>query len=94
MLYLSTLVLLSPYRSHGIAGHMLQILTKRAINGYGVGSVGAHVWEANDEGLEWYRKRGFRGVGREDGYYRKLKPMGAVVVQREIGPSDLLGEGG
>ncbi|KAK1812061.1 hypothetical protein LTR12_013564 [Friedmanniomyces endolithicus] len=91
MLYLSTLVLLSPYRSHGIAAGMLRLLIVRAIEQYGIGSVGAHVWEANTEGLAWYAKRGFRVVGREDGYYRRLKPSGVVVVRREVGVGDLLG---
>lgn len=91
MLYLSTLVLLSPYRHYGVASHMLNVLTRRAIEGYGIRSVGAHVWEANAEGLEWYRKRGFREVGREEGYYGRLRPSGAVVVRREVGVMDLVG---
>ena len=84
MLYLSTLVLLSPYRGYGIATRMLDVLTKRAVKDHGILSVGAHVWEANVEGLEWYRKRGFREVGREGDYYRRLKPTGAVVMQRDV----------
>lgn len=90
LLYLSTLVLLSPYRSHGIATHMLNLLTKRAVRDYGITSVGAHVWEANHDGLEWYRKRGFEEVAREEGYYRRLKPTTAVVVQRRVGVMDLV----
>ncbi|OQO07141.1 hypothetical protein B0A48_07709 [Cryoendolithus antarcticus] len=91
MLYLSTLVVLSPYRGHGIAAHLLDTLLLRAVEDYGIGSVGAHVWEANTEGLDWYRKRDFREVGREKGYYRKLNPDGAVVVRREVGVMDLAG---
>ncbi|OQO02134.1 hypothetical protein B0A48_11686 [Cryoendolithus antarcticus] len=91
MLYLSTLVVLAPYRGHGIAAHLLETLLLRAVKDYGIGSVGAHVWEANAEGMEWYRKRGFREVGSEKGYYRKLKPDGAVVVRREVGVMDLAG---
>lgn len=94
MLYLSTLVLLSPYRDHGIASHMLSIITARGVRAYGVRSVGAHVWEANAEGREWYGKRGFVEVGREEGYYRKLRPQGAVVLRRAVGVGDLLGAGG
>lgn len=90
MLYLSTLVLLSPYRSHGIATHMLHMLTKRAVENYGVSSVGAHVWEANTDGLDWYRKRGFREVAREEDYYRRLDPSRAVVVQRDVAVMDLI----
>jgi ribosomal protein S18 acetylase RimI-like enzyme len=92
MLYLSTLVLLSPYRRHGIATHLLHTLTKRAVDTYGFTSVGAHVWEANAEGLEWYRKRGFREVGREKGYYRKLNPSDAVVMQRIVSVMDFVRE--
>ncbi|GAB7359989.1 hypothetical protein MBLNU230_g7513t1 [Neophaeotheca triangularis] len=94
MLYLSTLVLLSPYRRHGIATHLLSIVTARAVREHGVSSVGAHVWEANEEGLEWYAKRGFAEVRREEGYYRKLRPQGAVVVRRVVGVRDLLGGAG
>ena len=90
MLYLSTLVLLSPYRGRGIAARMLEIMLKRAVREYGVTSVGAHVWEANVDGLEWYRKRGFREFAREEGYYRKLKPQGAVVVQRVVSVMDFI----
>jgi N-alpha-acetyltransferase 50 len=93
MLYISTLVLLSPYRSHGIATALLHELTVRTVDAYGIGSVGAHVWEANSDALEWYGKRGFRVVGREDGYYRRLSPQGAVVVQREVKVEDLLPRG-
>ncbi|KAK5129057.1 hypothetical protein LTR85_000390 [Meristemomyces frigidus] len=91
MLYLSTLVLLSPYRSHGIAAHMLKVVSKRAVEDYGIASVGAHVWEANVDGLEWYRKRGFKEVGVETGYYRRLKPSGATVVQRDVSVLDFVG---
>lgn len=94
MLYLSTLVLLSPYRSHGIASHMLQTLTRNAVEDYGVASVGAHVWEANTDALEWYRKRGFFEVGQEMGYYRRLNPQGAVVMQRKVSVMDLTGNRG
>lgn len=90
MLYLSTLVLLSPYRGHGIAAKMLDIMLRRAVNEYGIASVGAHVWEANEEGLAWYRKRGFKEVAKEEGYYRRLKPQGAMVMMKEVGVFDLL----
>ena len=89
MLYLSTLVLLSPYRKHGIATRMLDIVTRRAVFAYGIVSVGAHVWEANMEGLEWYRKRAFLEVSKDGRYYRRLKPQGAVVVQRRVRVMDL-----
>ena len=49
----------------------------------------AHVWEANEEGVEWYIKRGFVVVGPVvEGYYRRLRPQGARVVRRRIGVGD------
>jgi ribosomal protein S18 acetylase RimI-like enzyme len=92
MLYLSTLVLLSPYRGYGIAAHMLDNLIRSAVDDYEITSVGAHVWEANEEGLEWYRKRGFKVVSREPGYYRRLNPSDAVVMLRDVGVMDLAGK--
>jgi len=52
------------------------------------------VWEANQEGLAWYEKRGFEVVGKEADYYMRLKPhTAAFVVSWKIGVTDLLGWG-
>ncbi|KAF2655770.1 acyl-CoA N-acyltransferase, partial [Lophiostoma macrostomum CBS 122681] len=90
-LYISTIGVLSPYRSYGIAIHLLSKIIAKASREHGVKCVTAHVWEANEEGLEWYKKRGFEIIGKEDGYYRKLKPSGAVQVRKWIRVGDLLG---
>ena len=54
----------------------------------------AHVWEANEEALGWYLRRGF---GREErkceGYYRKLRPGGAWLVGRAVGVGEYLRAG-
>ncbi|KAF2741136.1 hypothetical protein EJ04DRAFT_423710 [Polyplosphaeria fusca] len=92
-LYLSTLCLLAPYRSHGIATHLLQRVVIKASKEHSVTNMAAHVWEANDDGLEWYKKRGFEAVGKEDQYYSKLKPSGAILMRRAIGVGDFLREG-
>ncbi|KAF2447081.1 hypothetical protein P171DRAFT_409457 [Karstenula rhodostoma CBS 690.94] len=89
-LYISTISLLAPYRSHGIATHLLQKVAAKAVGMHGVRCVTAHVWEANEDGLEWYKKRGFDIIGKEDAYYHKLKPQGAVLVRKWIGVADLL----
>lgn len=70
--------------------HLLQAIVKKAVELHGVRSVTAHVWEANEEGMEWYKKRNFDIVGKEEGYYRKLRPQGAFLVQKWIGVGDLL----
>ncbi|KAF1991553.1 hypothetical protein K402DRAFT_409716 [Aulographum hederae CBS 113979] len=92
-LYISTLATLPAYQSHALASTLLQTLIARAVKEYDIGGVSAHVWEANTEAREWYRKRGFRECGLEEGYYRRLRPTGAVRIVREVGVRDLLGEG-
>ncbi|CAA9960007.1 Acetyltransf-1 multi-domain protein [Pyrenophora teres f. maculata] len=90
-LYISTIGVLAPYRSHGIAMHLLQTIVKKAVELHNVRSVTAHVWEANEEGMEWYKKRKFEILEKDEGYYRKLRPQGAFLVRKWIGVGDLIG---
>lgn len=96
-LYIQTLAVLSPYRSLGVATALLDATVSTALIHYPrenikVEEIYAHVWEANEEALEWYMKRGFE-VGGEVvvGYYRKLRPSGARVVRRRVGVRDWVG---
>ncbi|KAF1808590.1 hypothetical protein P152DRAFT_377855, partial [Eremomyces bilateralis CBS 781.70] len=90
ILYISTIGVLSPFRHHGLATHLLDAALRAAValpsslveRKQRVAAIRAHVWEANEEGLAWYAKRGFKVVGREEGYYQRLRPKGAVVVRR------------
>ncbi|KAK8215898.1 hypothetical protein IWZ01DRAFT_413225, partial [Phyllosticta capitalensis] len=90
ILYIATLATLSPYRALGLATHLLTRVTGTAAREHGVQAVVAHVWERNEEGLDWYKARGFEVLGKEEEYYRKLRPMGAWVVRRRVGVADLL----
>ncbi|KAI9841239.1 MAG: hypothetical protein M1837_000904 [Sclerophora amabilis] len=86
-LYIQTLTLLSPYRSLGIATALLSAVIDSAVHNHGVREVYAHVWEANEDALRWYRGRGFE-IGQEvqEGYYTKLRPSGARIVRRHVAP--------
>jgi len=88
--YVQTLCLLSPYRALGIGTALLDAIVQVGIKQYGITSIYAHVWEANTEALEWYRKRGFEVGDVEQGYYRRLKPDGARIVRRKLGIRDYL----
>lgn len=88
-LYIATLGTLAPYRSHGIALSLLELVTFRAIELYNIDCVTAHVWEAQDDILRWYEKRGFEVVRRMPGYYKRLNPPDAVFVARHVSPLDL-----
>ncbi|KAL8769000.1 MAG: hypothetical protein Q9209_004917 [Squamulea sp. 1 TL-2023] len=92
--YIQTLAILSPYRSKGIATGLLDVIITilcREECYAGTASIYAHVWEENEEALEWYVRRGFQ-VSKEvlKGYYRRLKPDGARVVWRDLGVKDHL----
>ncbi|KAF2135308.1 uncharacterized protein K452DRAFT_239611 [Aplosporella prunicola CBS 121167] len=90
LLYIATLSTLSPYRGHGLATHLLQRVTRTAARDYDVGAVCAHVWVRNEEGLAWYRRRGFEVVGTDEEYYRRLRPQGAWLVKKRVGVWDVL----
>ena len=99
-LYIQTLAILAPYRHLGIATALLDAIICTALTHYprqniNVKRIYAHVWEANEEALEWYGKRGFE-IGEEvvEGYYRKLRPSGAKVVRRRVGVGDWVGVAG
>lgn len=94
-IYIQSLALLSPYRSHGLATRVLDNIIQGVVNtpqiGYPVTSLYAHVWTENAEGLEWYTARGF---AREEpvvqDYYRRLQPGNAWIMRRSLVPSDHL----
>ncbi|KAI9765933.1 MAG: hypothetical protein M1840_007074 [Geoglossum simile] len=87
LLYILTLCVLAPYRSLGLASHLLEGVVRMCARGACGGGVYAHVWEANEEARRWYRTRGFwEEEGRVEGYYRRLRPQGAVVVRRALVP--------
>jgi ribosomal protein S18 acetylase RimI-like enzyme len=90
--YLQTLLLLSPYRHHGIASSLLtSLLTSihsldmsHLNSDIEIVSVQAHVHETNEEALQWYVKRGFTVQEEVEGYYRRLKPSGARLVRMAL----------
>ncbi|KAL8797633.1 MAG: hypothetical protein Q9182_007153 [Xanthomendoza sp. 2 TL-2023] len=92
--YIQTLALLSPYRSKGIATALFEaIITTLCLEHCyaGTTSIYAHVWEENEDAMEWYSKRGFQVSGEVlKGYYRRLKPDGARIVWRDLGVNDYL----
>jgi len=86
-IYIKTLCLLAPYRHIGVATALLDSILDQTefLREQNVQSVFAHVWESNEEALEWYVKRGFE---KEEEliqrYYRRLRPAGAWVVRKEV----------
>jgi ribosomal protein S18 acetylase RimI-like enzyme len=84
-IYVQALCLLAPHRGLGIATALLDTVTAPPLpHDYNIAHVYAHVWESNEEGLEWYDRRGFKRVMKVDQYYRKLRPNGAWIVRKDL----------
>ncbi|KAM0249020.1 hypothetical protein ACHAQJ_009227 [Trichoderma viride] len=90
--YIQSLCLLSPYRSMGLISAALDsviaaVVTDPALD---VRTVTAHVWTENEEGLHWYKARGFQKQEPAiKGYYLKLRPDSAWLVSKPVGASVL-----
>lgn len=85
-LYISTIGTLAAFRELSLASHLLERIFKIAVEEYGLSTVYAHVWEANEEALQWYIRRGFTILHKEVGYYQKLAPKtDAWLIKRDIG---------
>lgn len=92
-LYIQAITLLSPYRHLGLATaaleHVLssaQLSSLSLDSGWDIRGIYAHVWTENDEGLAWYRNRGFKwNEGSPiQGYYHRLRPNTAFIVRRDL----------
>lgn len=83
-IYIQALGILAPYRGLGLASVLLQSALDARKQQLQVRSVYAHVWETNEDALEWYEKRGFERILLQPQYYRRLKPSGAWIVRKEL----------
>ena len=85
VLYISTIGTLAPFRDLSLASHLLEETLRVAQEQYGLKAVYAHVWEENGEALDWYYKRGFKIVQKEEKYYKRLAPHTAAwLIKRDI----------
>ncbi|TLD30224.1 hypothetical protein E2P81_ATG06877 [Venturia nashicola] len=89
-LYIAALTTLAPYRRHRLASALFHRVLSRAVRNYGITTVTAHRWEANEEAQGWYESQGFKEVGFVSDYYRRLKPSGAFILERKVGAQDHL----
>ncbi|KAL2108377.1 hypothetical protein VUR80DRAFT_3906 [Thermomyces stellatus] len=96
VLYIQSLGVLAPYRGLGLASAALDQVLGAAQRdpSIDVRYVYAHVWTKNEDGLSWYRARGFTCSDKPvEGYYFKLQPDSAWVVQRDLSPLKSAPEG-
>lgn len=84
-IYVQALALLAPYRGLGLATVLMDTIIDSAIaRADNTVCIYAHVWEKNEDALQWYAKRGFKPVLLLERYYRRLRPAGAWIVRKEL----------
>ncbi|KAG8977984.1 hypothetical protein FRB90_008623, partial [Tulasnella sp. 427] len=81
-----------PYRSRKVGSKGLQHVIDNAIAqskkkdspSKPLQSIYMHVQTSNDDARRFYERNGFREVGRVDGYYKKLEPHDAWVLEKDL----------
>ncbi|EPS97720.1 hypothetical protein FOMPIDRAFT_95650 [Fomitopsis schrenkii] len=85
-LYLMTMGVLAPYRSKGLGSHALQHVLKAAAANVKpkIKDIYLHVQVSNDAAKKFYERHGFKETSVFQGYYKKIVPHDAWVLEREI----------
>ncbi|KAH9986543.1 acyl-CoA N-acyltransferase [Russula compacta] len=89
-LYLLTMGVLAPYRSLGIGSYSLDDILRAAAahTKPKICRIYLHVQVSNHGAKQFYERHGFRESGIDEGYYKKITPSGAWVLERDIEPSE------
>jgi ribosomal protein S18 acetylase RimI-like enzyme len=85
-LYLLTMGILAPYRSLGIGSYSLDVILQAAATHSKpqIDCIYLHVQVSNDDAKQFYERHGFKEKGIEEAYYKKIKPSGAWILEREM----------
>ncbi|KAH9858701.1 acyl-CoA N-acyltransferase [Lenzites betulinus] len=88
-LYLMTLAVLAPYRSRGIGSQSLKHLidTAAAHTKPKIDAIYLHVQVSNADAKRFYERHNFSEVGLYEGYYKKIVPHDAWILQCDIPPA-------
>jgi ribosomal protein S18 acetylase RimI-like enzyme len=89
-LYLLTMGILAPYRSLGIGSYTMDVIVQAAAahSKPQIDCIYLHVQVSNDGAKQFYERHGFKERGIEEAYYKKIKPSGAWILEREIEKSN------
>ncbi|KAF8497650.1 N-acetyltransferase NAT13 [Gautieria morchelliformis] len=85
-LYLMTMGILAPYRSRKLGTKALQeILTAASAHSKPkITCVKLHVQENNEDARRFYERHGFKVIGLESEYYKRIEPHGAWLLEKGI----------
>jgi ribosomal protein S18 acetylase RimI-like enzyme len=75
-----------PYRSRKLGTKALEeVLAAAASHSKPkITHVQLHVQENNQEARRFYERHGFKLVGKEEEYYKKIEPHGAWILEKEV----------
>ncbi|KIJ67944.1 hypothetical protein HYDPIDRAFT_107487 [Hydnomerulius pinastri MD-312] len=84
-LYLTTLGVLAPYRSRKLGSQALErIIAAAAHPKSKIKRIFLHVQISNTDAKKFYERHGFKEVGVEQNYYKKIEPRDAWILERVI----------
>ncbi|KZT70979.1 acyl-CoA N-acyltransferase [Daedalea quercina L-15889] len=85
-LYLMTMGVLAPYRSRGLGSYALQhVLQAAAANAKPkIKDIYLHVQTSNEAAKTFYERHGFVEKGVYEGYYKKIVPHDAWILEKNI----------
>ncbi|KAF5326279.1 hypothetical protein D9611_000042 [Ephemerocybe angulata] len=84
-LYLMTMGVLAPYRSRGLGSKALErVLAAASSHRPKIDKVYLHVQVSNDEAKKFYEANGFTLVSTHEGYYKKITPSDAWVLEKVV----------
>lgn len=78
---------LAPYRSRTLGSHSLEHIISAASTSTlkpPLSKIYLHVQVSNDSAKRFYEQHGFKEVGRVEGYYKKILPRDAWVLERLV----------
>ncbi|KIY44438.1 N-acetyltransferase NAT13 [Fistulina hepatica ATCC 64428] len=86
-LYLMTLGVLAPYRSRGLGAKALEEVVSAVQSSaakHKIDKIYLHVQLSNGDAKRFYEKHGFKEVGIQEDYYKRIQPHGAWVLEKEV----------
>jgi ribosomal protein S18 acetylase RimI-like enzyme len=85
-LYLMTMGVLAPYRSRKLGSQSLELILTAASSKSKpkIDRVYLHVQISNTEAKRFYERHGFKEVGLQENYYKKISPHDAWVLEKRL----------
>ena len=79
-----TLGCLPKYRRLGVGSRMVEHVFKLCEKMPDVESIYLHVQLGNDSALEFYKKYGFEITATVNGYYKRIEPSSAYILEKHL----------